>query len=256
MKFIRFKNRDFVGYGSLEGKYVSQLNAPPWNSGVPINSFHAICDVTLLVPCQPSKIIALAINYPGVTGASSDVVEPKVFFKPPSSLIYNNEKIIAPFEDMRVWGECELAVIIGQRLNNATADEAKDAIFGYSISNDVSCDNVYGWDHHLARSKGADTFCVLGPWIETDFDPLGKTILGYQNNKLIRQGTCDQRFWSEPELLVWLSKWITLEPGDVVLTGAPGRISEKIYLQHGDSYSCVIDGIGELRNEFQVRQVD
>ena len=91
---------------------------------------------------------------------------------------------------------------------------------------------------------------MLGPWIDTEFNPQGKCIRGYHNNTLIRKGLCDQRLWKEPELLVWLSSWITLEAGDVILTGAPGRITKRMFLNEGDQYTCQIDGLGTLSNPF------
>ena len=162
------------------------------------------------------------------------------------------QTIISPFKDTPVWGESELAIVIGKRLSKATVSEASKAIFGYTIGNDVSCENVHGWDHHLARSKGADTFCVLGPWIDTEYNPEGKYIRGYHNETLIRDGYCQERIWKEPELLVWLSSWMTLELGDIVLTGAPSRVIDRIYFKDDDTFTCEIEGLGKLLNPFRL----
>jgi len=125
------------------------------------------------------------------------------------------------------------------------------AIYGYTIGNDVSSENIGGRDHHLARSKAADTFCVLGPWIDTEFSPNKQIIRGYHNSSLLREGRLNDRMWQEEKIIKWLSTWITLEPGDVILTGAPSRTRDREYLKNGDNFTCVIEGLGELKNSFK-----
>jgi 2-keto-4-pentenoate hydratase/2-oxohepta-3-ene-1,7-dioic acid hydratase in catechol pathway len=250
MKFIRFKYFKNIFYGLLSKQKIQVYSDAPWNNGKPLEQFISIDDVNILSPCQPGKVIATAINYPGATGLTERMDEPLVFIKPSSSVIGPNEKIISPFKDTPVWGEPELAVVIGKRLSKANATEAQDAILGYTIANDVSCENVNEWDHHLARSKGADTFCVLGPWIDTEYNPEGKQVRGYHNNVLIRDGFCQERLWKEPELLVWLSSWMTLEPGDVLLTGTPSRVIDRVYFKNNDIFTCEIEGLGKLSNSF------
>ncbi len=251
MKFVRFRYLQVTHFGLLYDDQVEIWTHAPWEDGEKLDGIISLNDIELLAPCLPGKIIATAINYPGATGLTEETNEPLVFIKPSSSVIGPEETIVSPFIDVQVWGECELGIVIGKKLSKATAEEANAAIFGYTIGNDVSCNNVHGWDHHLARSKGADTFCVLGPWIETDFDPNEKYISCHHNNILMREGYCEQRLWKEPELLVWLSSWITLEPGDVILTGAPIRVRERIYFEEGDRFTCAIEGLGKLSNPFK-----
>lgn len=253
MKVVRFAQEGQSYYGSIEANKIQQWTEAPWYEGEKLDIYHEIESVNLLAPCVAGKIIATAINYPGATGLTEKNNEPLVFIKPSTSVIADGDTIVSPFSDAEVWGECELGVVIGKRLKNATAEQAKAAVFGYTIGNDISCENVLGWDHHLARSKGADTFCVLGPWIDTDFDPQDKYISGYHNNILMREGYCHERLWHEPELLVWLSSWMTLEPGDVILTGAPSRVRPRIYFQPGDSFTCQIEGLGKISNPFANR---
>ena len=251
MKFIRFESSAEIHYGTLEGEQITQWSDAPGLGGEELTKQFALKDVNLLAPCQPGKVIATAINFPGATGLTEKTNEPLVFIKPSTSVIGTSETIVSPFTDVPVWGECELGVVIGKTLSRATTDEANNAVFGYTIGNDVSCENVLGWDHHLARSKGADTFCVLGPWIDTKFEPNGKYISGHHNDILMREGYCEERLWKEPELLVWLSSWMTLKPGDVVLTGAPSRVRERVYFEPGDRFTCAIEGLGEISNPFE-----
>jgi 2-keto-4-pentenoate hydratase/2-oxohepta-3-ene-1,7-dioic acid hydratase in catechol pathway len=251
MKFIRFRFLKNEYYGLLYNQQVRLYSDAPWNGGKPLDQLISISDAVLLSPCQPGKVIAAAINYPGITGLTEKTNEPLVFIKPSSSVIGPDETIVSPFNDVLVWGECELGVVIGNKLSKATTEETQSAIFGYTIGNDVSCENVLERDHHLARSKAADTFCVLGPYIDTEFSPNQQVISGYHNESLLREGRLNERLWKEVELIKWLSTWITLEPGDVVLTGAPSRIRDREYLKSGDNFRCVIEGLGELKNSFE-----
>ena len=202
-------------------------------------------------PCQPGKIIAVAINYPGATGLSDDASEPFVFIKPSSSVIGNERTIIYAFTNTPAWGECELGIVIGDKVFRADKEVASKAVYGYTVANDVTVENVQGRDHHLARSKAADTFCVIGPWIDTEFVPNNQLIQGYHNGHILREGRLDMRIWKEPDLLVWLSSWMTLDPGDVILTGAPTRVRGRQFFEDGDSFRCVINGLGELENDFK-----
>lgn len=250
MRVVRFVHNDQECYGSVDGNNILLWSDAPWKGGEKRDVVVDVESVRLCAPCKPGKVIATAINFPGATGLTEKNNEPLVFVKPSTSIIGDGDTIISPFNDADVWGECELGIVIGKPLKNATVEEAIQAVYGYTVANDVSCNNILDWDHHLARSKGADTFCVLGPWIDTEFEPKGKCIRGYHNDILLRKGYCHERLWHEPDLLVWLSSWITLEVGDVILTGAPSRVRSRLYLESGDHFTCHIDGLGKISNPF------
>ena len=250
MKLVRFHNGGTIRAGKLDADRINELQGDLLYDLVETDQFRSRSALRLAAPCQPGKVVGLAINYPGATGRSQDMTEPLVFLKPATSVIGPEDVIHCPFEDAQVWGETELAVVIGRTLRNASIAQAKASIFGYAIANDVSAENIHGWDHHLARSKGIDTFCVIGPWIDSDYDPANRTIESLQNGELLRQGNTDDRLWKEPELLSWLSSWMTLEAGDVILTGAPTRVRDRLYLHEGDVFTCRITGLGELNNQF------
>jgi len=254
MRIVRFEFKDAIYIGELVGDTIFELSQFPWNGGTKTSEEFSLDSVKLLAPCEPKKIIATAINYPGATGLKEKQDEPLVFLKPSSSVIGPNDRIISPFKNLEIWGECELAVVIGKTIKNASYQEAKDAIFGYSIGNDVSANNILDWDHHLARSKGMDTFCVIGPWIDTEFCPENQKITGFHNKTLMREGVVGKRLSQEPDLLVKLSKWMTLEAGDVILTGAPSRVIDRIYFSEGDSFTCKIEGLGEITNHFSISE--
>ena len=240
-------------FGVLDGEWIDCLSGDPLDGGEMTGERVVRADVRLLAPCSPGKVIGVAINYPGATGRDEEMSEPLVFLKSPGSVIGPDEAIVCPFPELEVWGESELALVIGKRLACGDRDAARSAVFGYTVANDVSAENVYGWDHHLARSKAIDTFCPLGPHIDTEFDPAGKRVQGFHNGELLRDGDADQRVWREPELVAWLSSWMILEPWDVILTGAPTRVRDRRYLATGDRFTCRVEGLGELSNPFRFR---
>jgi 2-keto-4-pentenoate hydratase/2-oxohepta-3-ene-1,7-dioic acid hydratase in catechol pathway len=250
MKYGRGHRGQEVAYGCIRGGEFSLLDGAPWNNARETGKSWPVAEVQWLAPCEPAKIVGVAINYFGATGELPDMTEPLVFLKPAAAVIGPGAPITCGFGDIKVWGESELAIIIGRRLTKASADEARRAIFGYTIANDVTADNIHGWDHHLARAKGADTFCPIGPFIETDFRPESAMIRGFHNGVLLREGRGDERHWNDVELLQAISAWMTLDPGDVLLTGTPKRVRGRQYLEDGDIYTCTIDSLGELANPF------
>ena len=249
MKIVRFLYKSNLIYGVLKEKNIYPIDKIPWliNNQI-LEEPISIDKVTLMSPCMPQKVLCVALNYPGITGASSKDEEPFIFLKPGSSVIGPSEDIIIPFKDTNVWGESELGIVIGKKLKNVNSTQAIDGIYGFCCANDVSASNINNRDHHLAKSKAADSFCVLGPWIDTKFEPSTQRIRAYHNQSLLRDGNLDCRFYDDIEIIMWLSSWITLEPGDVILTGAPSRIREREFFNHGDSFHVSIDGLGEITN--------
>ena len=254
MRVVRIIHNKIISWARLDRNRLLLFDKEPWLGANLTGEIITFEEKNIMAPCIPGKIIGVAVNYPGITGLNSDIDEPLVFLKSMNTIIGPNSSIINPFNESSIWGECELAVVIGKTLNKASAEEAKTAIFGYTIANDVTVENTGGRDHHLARSKAADTLCPVGPWIDTEFQPKEHEIEGWHNNTLLRQGKLSDRLYREPELLVWLSSWIRLEPGDLVLTGAPARVRDRIYLEEGDTFTCRIEGLGELKNICRTRK--
>ncbi len=253
MRVVRVKDVAGGGEGTwaaLEENRLLLFSDAPWLGGEPTGESLAAGPRVLMAPVRPGKIVAVAVNYPGATGLKEGVGEPLVFLKSPGSVTGPGGMIRNFFDGEPAWGECELGIVIGRALETADDEEAAGAVFGYTIANDVTVENCGGRDHHLARSKAADTFCPVGPWVDSDFKPGGQLIEGLHNGELLRQGRLDERLHREPGLLAWLSRWMRLEPGDLVLTGAPTRVQERIYFSEGDSYTCRIEGLGELTNYY------
>ncbi|MFH0779326.1 MAG: fumarylacetoacetate hydrolase family protein [Parcubacteria group bacterium] len=252
MKLIRFINQEFPKptYGCVINDQVRLLNGDPFNNYTIEKTIGDLDQVKLLAPCSPSKVIGLAANYAGATGVTENMKEPLIFMKPTSSICGPFDEIICPFENIKAWGEAELGIVIGKKTKFASIEEGEKSIFGYLCANDVTADNIENRDHHLARSKGADTFCPIGPWIDTNFEPREAMISCRQNGRLIRQSTLDKGIWRDGEIINFLSQWMTLEVGDIIITGTPPRVVEKTYLNHGDVFEVEIAGLGRLKNKF------
>lgn len=253
MRQVRIRHRDEIWLGDHQGSRIALWDGPDVLSGRPTGESVDADAVDLLAPCQPGKVLGVAENYPGVRNAPELPGEPLVFLKPSSSVVGPCDDIRLPADIALVWGESELAVVLCAPLRDADDEAASRAILGYTIANDVTAESPSGYDHHLARSKGADSFCPLGPWIDTSYRPDTQVISGFHNDELLRTGTLDQRLRGTLELLTWLSRWTTLDAGDVVLTGAPARTRDRLYLQPGDTFRCEIAGLGSLENSVCAR---
>jgi 2-keto-4-pentenoate hydratase/2-oxohepta-3-ene-1,7-dioic acid hydratase in catechol pathway len=201
----------------------------------------------LLAPVQPSKVICVGRNY--VAHAQEHQVEvpevPMLFLKPPSAVIGPGAPILLPPQSQRVEHEAELAVVIGQRGRWISPDQALDFVLGYTIANDVTARDLQYRDGQWARAKGFDTFCPLGPWIDTDFDPADAVITCHVNGELRQMASTRDMVFSIRKLIAFASSVMTLEPGDVLLTGTPAGVG---LLATGDMVEIAIEGLGELTN--------
>ena len=247
MKLVRFLKNNQPRYGLIEGEAVYAVEGSIFGKFRQAEKVAPLTEVSLLAPCQPTKILAVGLNYRAhAAEAGHDVPsEPLVFSKPPSSVIGPFEPIVYPILSQQMDYEGELAVVIGQQVRNVPPEKAHDFILGYTCGNDVTARDLQRRDDQWTRAKGFDTFCPLGPHIVTDLDP-GNLAIRTRVNGAIRQSssTADMVF-SVAELIATISQVMTLEPGDVILTGTPSGVGP---LQPGDVVEVEIEGIGTLRN--------
>lgn len=206
-----------------------------------------IDSIQLLPPVIPSKIICVGRNYKA--HADEHGVEvgeiPVIFLKPPSSLVGPGDVIILPPQSQHVQHEAELAVIISKHGRWVQPENAMDFIFGYTIANDVTARDFQRADATWTRSKGFDTFCPLGPWIETEFDPADALITCHVSDELRQMASTRDMIFSIPQLVSFISSVMTLEPGDIILTGTPAGVGD---LVDGDTVSINIEDLGTLVN--------
>ena len=254
MRLSRFLYDDIPKYGILDGHKLFILN-DFFNIELNQNSFNdfiydevSISSVKFLPPCEPTKIVGIALNYSGV-GKDVEVNEPLVFIKGLNSLVLDDFKL--NLQDSMAWGESELAAVIKHKLKDIRISDVTKNILGYLPANDITCNNTDNRDHHLARSKSADGFCPVGKYIDLNYQYQNKKIQGYQNDILIREGNTSEMIFSIERIISWLSSWMTLNPGDIILSGAPKRVCKKQFLKSGDIYSVRLEGFDLLNTMVQ-----
>ena len=255
MKLIRFEeknNPEKICYGKLEGEKFHQITSSPYADKIElIDKPRDLKEVRILPPVSPRNIICIATNFSGATGVSNEMLEPVIFLKGCNTITSNGSSIHLPV-NLKCWGESELGFVIKKTIKSQKKEEpnVSDSILGFLPCNDVSCDNISNRDHHLARSKSADNFCPVGEYIDTTYDHKNKFIRAYHNDQLLRDGNTSEFIWSPSKIIFELSKWMTLNPGDLILTGAPKRVRDRQFLEHGDEYRIEIEGLPILSNRF------
>lgn len=203
--------------------------------------------IRLLAPVTPGKIICVGRNYvEHAREQGAEVPEiPILFLKPPSSIIGPGDVIVRPPQSQQVEHEAELVVVIGKRGRWIDPEHAHEYIFGYTVGNDVTARDLQRRDGQWTRGKGFDTFCPIGPWIETDLDPSDLLITCRVDGELRQMASTREMVFSIGQLIVFISSVMTLEPGDVIFSGTPAGIGP---LVTGNTVEVNIEGLGTLRN--------
>jgi 2-keto-4-pentenoate hydratase/2-oxohepta-3-ene-1,7-dioic acid hydratase in catechol pathway len=252
VQIVRFTHGDRAEYGILYEDAIQSIDGTPFDEIKTTSRYHRFSDLRLLAPCLPSKIIALGVNYRSHGEEMSHLPpdEPLIFIKPSTSVIGTEDKIIYPPSSERVDYEGELGVVIKSVMRDVSQEEARHCILGYTCVNDVTARDLQAKDRQWTRAKSFDTFCPLGPCIETDLNPFDLSLETYLNGKIRQQTRTSQLIFNVYELVSFISHVMTLLPGDVIATGTPGGIGP---MQPGDTVEVKIDGIGTLRN-YVVRQ--
>lgn len=248
MKFVKFLYKKKIKYGILNEEIVTEIDGNFIDRQFDITkNKHKLNLIKLLPPVNPSKIIFLAYNYKDLVGKKKNYEEPLLGIKSNNAIIGINDKIIIN-QKRKTWVEVELAIIIKKKCKNLNKKNALNYIFGYSIGNDVTMKNIHKRDHHLARSKSHDTFCPLGPFIETEIDTSNLMMHTYIDNKLYQNGNTSNRIYKDVESMILASKYFTLLPGDVILTGTPAN-AEKSIIKNKSQVKLQIEGLGVLTNK-------
>ena len=258
---------DGVAYGVVEGESgqpqtISELHGHPFGidpAGVRLTGQrYPLAEVRLLAPVLPSKVVAVGRNYAGhvremrkLSGPPELPQEPVLFLKPSTSVTGPGDRIAYPVKlTDRVDYEGELAVIIGRLCRDVPKERAEDVIFGYTCANDVTARDLQLRDGQWTRAKGFDTFCPLGPWMETGTDPSDLGITTTVNGEVRQHARTRELLWDVPSLIEYVSAVMTLLPGDVLLTGTPEGVGP---LADGDEVAVTIESIGTLTNKVVIR---
>lgn len=207
----------------------------------------------LAAPVAPSKIVCVGRNYAAHAAELGNAVPtaPLLFLKPPSAVVGPRRAILLPEESSRVEHEGELAVVVGRRLVDADERTAREGIFGFTAANDVTARDLQRADVQFTRGKGFDTFCPVGPSVVTDLDPSRLRIRTWVGATLRQDGNTQAMLWPPAALLAYISRIMTLEPGDLVLTGTPAGVGP---LEPGDTVRVEIDGLEPLINPVASRR--
>lgn len=258
MKFCRFLLLDSSAaqpaspfYGLLEGEQIREISGPPWTPWSQGSHTWPVADVRLMAPVEPSKIVCVGRNYAAHAAEFGNEVpkEPLIFLKPPSAIVGPGEPIVLTPQSQRVEHEGELALVVGRRCSRLKeSDDALSYLLGYSCLNDVTARDLQKSDVQFTRAKGFDTFCPVGPHIETQLDPSDVLVEARVNGVLRQSGRTSWMAYRVAFLVRWISHVMTLYPGDVIATGTPAGVGP---LVAGDVVEVSIDGVGVLRNPVQ-----
>ena len=248
MKVARFSNGAEPRYGIVDGPELVVLKGHPLVAGYQTTGERIpLKEVKLLAPTIPSKIVCIGKNFADHAAEIGEEVtaEPLIFFKPSSSIIGHGDAIVIPPQSKQVELEAELCLVIGKLAKNVSVDKALEYLWGVTIANDVTARDLQFGDGQWARSKGFDTFCPLGPWVETEFSPDGQVIESRINGEVRQNVAITEMVHNIPSIISYVSKNMSLLPGDIILTGSPAGIS---VINSGDLIECEIEGIGILSN--------
>lgn len=247
MRSCRFRLEGRDRYGAIEGTSVRALSAAPWAGGLPEGKPIPLAEVGLLAPVEPSKIVCIGRNYRAHAKELGNEVPPVplIFMKPSTAVVGPQEAIRCPEQSKEVHHEAELAVVLGRTLSRASAAEARLAVFGYACLNDVTARDIQREEKQFTRAKGFDTFCPVGPVVETAIDPMDVSVVCRVNGEERQRGHTRDMVHDPFALLSFISNVMTLLPGDVVATGTPEGVGP---IRRGDWVEVEIPGIGVLRN--------
>jgi 2-keto-4-pentenoate hydratase/2-oxohepta-3-ene-1,7-dioic acid hydratase in catechol pathway len=256
MRLARIAHPGGLAFAAVEdaadGPVVREIRDHPFGDPDFTGRTWDLADVRLLAPILPSKVVAVGRNYADHAAEMGSVVpdEPMLFLKPSTSVVGPNATILLPPSSARVEFEGELAVVIGRPARDVRAENAESVILGYTVANDVTARDLQKLDVQFTRAKSFNTFCPLGPWIETKLDPRDLTIRTDVDGELYQDGHTADMVHGVASLIEFISEIMDLLPGDVILTGTPAGVGP---IEAGQTVSVEIEGIGRLSNPVAYR---
>lgn len=253
MRIARFTTGEDPAYGLVDGagEKIAEITGDPLYQRIELTGrTYAVDDVRLLAPVIPrSKVIGIGKNYHDHAAemGGEAPAEPLMFLVPNTAVVGPGDPVVLPPQTSNVHYEGELAVVIGRMCKDVAPEDAAKVIFGYTCANDVTARDLQKSDGQWSRAKGFDTFCPLGPWIETDLDPMNQTLVTRRDGEVVQDGTTADMVHGVAELIAHASAAFTLLPGDVILTGTPAGVGPVVA---GQRVEVEIGDIGVLANPF------
>jgi 2-keto-4-pentenoate hydratase/2-oxohepta-3-ene-1,7-dioic acid hydratase in catechol pathway len=247
MRIARVQAGNAPTWAIIEGETVYKLNGSPFENPTRGEKIGDLGSTRLLAPAQPTKVVCIGLNYRAHAAETGQELpkEPLMFLKPPTTVIGPGDDVVWAPDSKKIDYEAELAVVFKKRAKHVAPGAYKDYILGYTCANDISARDFQRGDGQWARAKGSDTFCPLGPWIETDLDPNNLRISGKLNGETKQDSSTSDLVFNVDFLISHLTKYFTMEPGDVLITGTPAGIGD---MPVGSEYEVTIEGIGSLKN--------
>ena len=251
MKFAHYLAHGQVSYGVVDGDTLREITTTPFEEYQVTDHTHPVSDVKLLPPTAPSKILAVGLNYSSHLHDRPAPEQPLIFIKTPSSLIGPGDHIVRPKDIVTMDEEGELVIVIKERCRNASKEDALKYVLGYTCGNDVSGREWQRGDGQWWRAKATDTFTSVGPYIADDIDPGNVMLRARINGKEVQAESTSYFIFDVPTVINWISRRMTLEPGDLVFTGTPGST---VNMKDGDVVEVEIEGIGVLSNPVKLEE--
>ncbi|MCE8018763.1 fumarylacetoacetate hydrolase family protein [Halomonas sp. MCCC 1A11036] len=249
--YVRYNYNNEAHEGFVDGDSIRHLNGTMFKHDGLGEAHTELASVDLLPPCKPSKVVCVGLNYRDHAMEMNETLpkSPLLFLKPSTSVIAHGDNIVAPKDAGRLDYEAELAIVIGKETKNIPTSDATQAIFGYTCANDFTARAIQLSDKQWTRGKSFDTFCPLGPGIVKRVNHDDARITLMVNGELRQESNINMFIFNVPEVVSYISRHMTLLPGDVILTGTPHGVGP---VNHGDVMTVSIDGIGSLSNTLQI----
>ena len=246
VKYVRYSVQGRASYGILEGDAIRELRAAPWIDATPTGQRVTAKDVTILAPSEPSKVLAVGLNYQTHIGERPAAAYPGLFAKQPTAIIGTGENIVLPPDATNTHYEGEMVIVIGKKATRVAKAVAKEYVFGVTVGNDVSERDWQKNDLQWFRAKGSDTFGPLGPAIVTGVNYDDLLLQTRLNGEVVQSQRTKDLIFNVAEIVSYISQYVTLMPGDVIYTGTPGTTRP---IKAGDVVEVELQDVGVLRNK-------
>ena len=248
-KYARFEAHGETAYGVVEGDRISQITGSPLGEYEVTDHGHPLSEVRLLAPVTPRKVVAIGLNYRSHLGDREPPSVPEPFLKTATSVIGNGDAIVIPKEateqGVQVQPEAEMSLVIARRCRRVSRGEALSCVLGYTCGNDVSARDWQQNDLQWWRAKSSDTFSPIGPFIVTDLDPGNLRLVCRINGETAQEQSTSDLLHDVPAIIEFVTSVMTLEAGDVIMTGTPGTPGD---IRDGDTVEVELEGVGVLTN--------
>jgi len=244
-RYVKYEAGGRIAWGVLDGDTIRELQGNVFDGAKPAGRTLKLADVKLLAPADAKKVVAAGLNYRSHIGEQSPAKYVGLFAKLPTSLVGHGADIVYPADATTLHYEAEVCLVIGKRARNITEAQVKEHVFGVTPCNDVSERAWQKADLQWFRAKGSDTFGPMGPALVRGVDYNKLKLIGRHNGKVVQESSTEMLIFSIDNIVSYVSRYVTLEPGDVIFTGTPGTTQA---MKPGDTYEVEIEGVGVLRN--------